>query len=243
MHRLTGCGRAERDVHGPAGSGEMNNDRKVLTRGCRAAIAVFALLAGGTLVAASPTADTDEEARNAARSYVENSVKGFLCGLQPLTEELKKANQSRAAWQPYTVDWKQWTPEEAKAHATSFTYGEYRWSALKDKDFRKSHTESGAAKELKKFQEASGGRIAELFVTDCFGANVAQTQVTSDWFQGDEPKYTEVKGKHDLFVDAPKRDDTVGQVGVQVSIPLWDTTGAEPTFIGVAVATVIVDKI
>lgn len=175
----------------------------------------------------------------AVRDYVTAQVAPFLAKLEPLTSELKAANTARASWSGYSDAWKGWTPADAEANKNSYNYGEYLWSARKDKAFRALHTDSPAAQALKAYQDASGGKIAELFVTDAKGGNVCQTAVTSDWFQGDEPKFSEVDHKHDVYYAEPKRDDTVGQTGVQVSIPLYDGDN----FIGVAVALVIVEKL
>ena len=78
------------------------------------------------------------------------------------------------------------------------------------------------------------------------GGNVAQTAITSDWFQGDEEKVTESSSsskqpetKRNHYFGPLQRDDTVGQTGIQVSIPLFDSE----QFIGVAVVLVIIDKL
>lgn len=180
------------------------------------------------------------------QDYVTTQVAPYLASLDELTSELNTANAARADWSGYSDDWKAWSPTDAEANKTSYNYGEYLWSARKDKAFRALHTDTAASKALKKFQEASAGRIAEFFVTDAKGGNVCQTALTSDWFQGDEEKFTAVANKpadaadrKSPFYAEPKRDDTVGQTGIQVSIPLFEGD----KFIGVAVALVIVEKL
>lgn len=180
------------------------------------------------------------------QDYVTSQVAPYLASLDELTSELTTANTTRAGWSGYSDAWKGWTPADADANQTSYNYGEYLWSARKDKAFRARHTDSPASKTLKAFQDASGGRIAEFFITDAKGGNVCQTALTSDWFQGDEEKFTAVANKPvdaadraTPFYAEPKRDDTVGLTGIQVSIPLFDGE----KFIGVAVALVIVEKL
>ncbi len=57
--------------------------------------------------------------------------------------------------------------------------------------------------------------ITEIFVTDNQGANVCQTGPTSDYWQGDEPKFQEVFNKG-VLVAEPKEGEC------QVSVPVVD---------------------
>lgn len=61
--------------------------------------------------------------------------------------------------------------------------------------------------------------ITEIFVTDNQGANVCQTGPTSDYWQGDEDKFTKVFNKG-VLVPAPKDDS--GRMISQVSVPVVD---------------------
>ena len=199
---------------------------------------VASLLACAPAVAAEPPAPV--------ASYVSGELTAFLGALAPLRAELNAANAARQGWSGFNDDWKAWTPETAAANTESYNHGEYLWSARKDRAFRTLHTDTPAAKALKAFQDASGGKIVEFFITDARGGNVCQTALTSDWFQGDEEKFSAVANKPAEAADRaapfyaePKRDDTVGQTGIQVSIPLFDGD----KFIGVAVALVIVEKL
>lgn len=76
---------------------------------------------------------------------------------------------------------------------------------------------------------ASGGRITEIFVMDALGLNVAASDVTSDYWQGDEAKYTETfnAGPGAVFVDAVEFDESTQSYQGQISISLTDpATGA-----------------
>ncbi len=195
---------------------------------------------------AATVATAGSQAPAPVRQYVADQLTPFLNNLAPLRAELVAANAARAEWSGYSEDWKSWDPATAEANTSSFNYGEYLWSARKDRAFRARHTETPAAKALKAFQDASGGKVAEFFVTCAKGGNVVQTALTSDWFQGDEAKVTEILGtlakpetRREVFYGPLQRDDTVGQTGVQVSIPLFE--GEQ--FIGVAVVLVIVEKL
>lgn len=59
---------------------------------------------------------------------------------------------------------------------------------------------------LRGFKAASGGVIAEIFIMDNKGLNVAQTDPTSDYMQGDEDKWqkTYAVGPWRTFTDAPE---------------------------------------
>ena len=67
---------------------------------------------------------------------------------------------------------------------------------------------------LRGFKAASGGVIAEIFIMDNKGLNVAQTDPTSDYMQGDEDKWlkTYAVGSWRTFTDEP--EDGVVQVSV-----------------------------
>lgn len=80
-----------------------------------------------------------------------------------------------------------------------------------------------AAEELKKLQQ-SRPFFTELILMDQQGALVAMTHRTSDYWQGDEEKFTETypKGTQALHKSAPVYDASVGGYVVQVSVPVID---------------------
>lgn len=178
----------------------------------------------------------NEDAVAFASSFVESDLKPFLASLDSLKVELKKANADRAGWADYSADWKSWTPAAAEQHNPSYGYAEYLWSGRKDRSFRLRHMTGPIADALRAFQKNSHGRVAELFITDAKGGNVVQSQPTTDWFQGDEAKFLDVSNSHQTAFGEPKRDDTVGKVGVHTSVPIFDDDGA---LLGVAIALVV----
>lgn len=76
----------------------------------------------------------------------------------------------------------------------------------------------------KKLQEAQGkwSYIAEAFLTDHHGANVAMTQKTSDYWQGDESKFTDcfVGETGVLHFGSVDFDESSQSYCVHVSIPV-----------------------
>lgn len=71
----------------------------------------------------------------------------------------------------------------------------------------------------------SGGRITEVFVMDSQGLNVASSGITSDYWQGDEAKFSRTYGEGPgaVFVDEIELDESTqryqGQVSFSVSDP------------------------
>lgn len=78
--------------------------------------------------------------------------------------------------------------------------------------------------------DASGGRITEIFVMDALGLNVAASDVTSDYWQGDEAKFQETypKGADAMFVDVVEFDESSQTYQGQISFTLMDPATGEP---------------
>ena len=83
--------------------------------------------------------------------------------------------------------------------------------------------ESECGKHLRGIQN-SELYFAEIFVMDNLGANVAMTDKTSDYWQGDEAKFKESfkGGSGAVFVDDVEFDDSSQSYVVQVSVPVMD---------------------
>lgn len=90
-------------------------------------------------------------------------------------------------------------------------------------DFMKGIMENAAAKELARL-EKSEPYYFELFLMDNQGANVAMTNKTSDYWQGDEAKFTESfnKGQGAVHIGNVKFDESAQAYLVQVSVPVMD---------------------
>jgi hypothetical protein len=90
-------------------------------------------------------------------------------------------------------------------------------------DYMKSLMENECGKYLRKIQ-ASAPYYAEIFVMDNLGANVAMSDKTSDYWQGDEAKFIKSYngGKGAVFIDEVKFDDSTQNYLVQVSVPVKD---------------------
>ena len=80
---------------------------------------------------------------------------------------------------------------------------------------------------LKAKQEGSEGTITEIFVMDAKGLNVGQSSVTSDYWQGDEPKFQKTfgVGPDALFVDEAEKDESTQMLQSQASFTIVDEAG------------------
>ncbi|MCB9942379.1 MAG: hypothetical protein H6851_01970 [Geminicoccaceae bacterium] len=70
----------------------------------------------------------------------------------------------------------------------------------------------------------SGSRITEMFLMDDRGLNVGQSDITSDYWQGDEAKWqkTYQAGADAMFIDDIEFDDSTEMFQSQVSVSVAD---------------------
>lgn len=88
---------------------------------------------------------------------------------------------------------------------------------------------NAASKYLVGVQEASLGKFTEIFAMDAKGLNVAQSSLTSDYWQGDEDKFTASfgAGAGAVHIGEIEQDESTQAFQSQVSVPVTDpATGA-----------------
>jgi hypothetical protein len=88
---------------------------------------------------------------------------------------------------------------------------------------------TAASKWLVQAQDGSAGVFTEIFVMDARGLNVAQSTVTSDYWQGDEAKFSESfgVGPDAVHLGEIEQDESTQTFQSQVSIAITDpATGA-----------------
>ncbi|MEK7090191.1 MAG: hypothetical protein AAB930_01245, partial [Patescibacteria group bacterium] len=99
----------------------------------------------------------------------------------------------------------------------------------------KQFQEDPAAHKLIEFQEENPA-FSEIFITDKFGLNVAQTNKTSDFYQADEEwwtgSYNDGKGRE--YHGAIEFDESAQAEAISVYIPVFDAESGE--LIGIAKA-------
>jgi hypothetical protein len=107
-------------------------------------------------------------------------------------------------------------------------------------DYMKALQENDCGKYLRKIQ-ASAPYYAEIFVMDNLGANVAMSDKTSDYWQGDEPKFKESfkEGAGAVHMGEVEFDKSTQAYLVQVSVPVMDGGKA----IGAITFGIDVDKV
>jgi hypothetical protein len=75
---------------------------------------------------------------------------------------------------------------------------------------------------LKGRQRAAEGLITEIFVMDNRGLNVGQSDITSDYWQGDEAKWQNSFARGELHIGEAARDDSTQLMQSQASLPIRD---------------------
>jgi hypothetical protein len=77
---------------------------------------------------------------------------------------------------------------------------------------------------LTKKKEESKGVVTEVFVMDDKGLNVGQSDITSDYWQGDEAKWqkTFLIGPDAIFLDKVQKDESTQTLQMQVSVSIKD---------------------
>lgn len=96
---------------------------------------------------------------------------------------------------------------------------------------------------LSELQRLTGGLVVEVFVANNRGLNIAQSAITSDYWQGDEPKFLESygNGPDAVYVRGVEFDKSAQMDLAQVSIPIADpVTGV---VVGVATFGLNVDRL
>ena len=89
--------------------------------------------------------------------------------------------------------------------------------------FMKEFTTNRASLFLIDKMNKSQMLFAEIFITDFQGCIVAETGITSDFWQGDEDKFIKTYGAGGkIFIDKIKYDESTKTSSMQISLPLYD---------------------
>ena len=82
---------------------------------------------------------------------------------------------------------------------------------------------------LRQQKESTGGLVTEVFVMDNRGLNVGQSDVTSDYWQGDEAKWqkTYSAGAGAIFIDEVEMDESTQTFQSQLSMSIVDPATGE----------------
>lgn len=175
----------------------------------------FALLSTCAAMLMSSTPAAAEEAYvEPVKAFIEENVRPWLSD-PVLIDAIKAQNAAHAALSQADIDaldqkWRAETESDAKPMIDGVLA-------------------SPLSAFLKGKQEASGALITEVFVTDNKGLNVGQSDVTSDYWQGDEAKWTESfgAGPDGLFVDEAEKDESTQMLQSQASVAIKDPATGE----------------
>lgn len=167
----------------------------------------LAAVIAGLLLCSTAGAEGGHEA--AARKFVEGTLRGWMA--DPLViGTLKAQNAEHAALTQADIDRldKTWRAETKVA----------------DKPLTQSLLGNPLSKYLAERARASKGLVTELFVMDNRGLNAGQSNLTSDYWQGDEDKWqkTYSVGPAAVFVDKVDLDESTQRFQVQVSATVVD---------------------
>lgn len=148
-----------------------------------------------------------------------------LPGLEKLLKEqnLRAGSRSQATLMAIDAEWR-----------SAFLRG--------DLEFASKQVDPVISAQLREIKKQSQNLLTEIIVTDFYGANVAISDMTSDYWQGDEEKYTGVFGKPEdsVYFSDITYDESTKLFQIHMSIPLYASSKADP--LGVMVLGINVEE-
>ncbi|WP_412049316.1 hypothetical protein ACK6D9_16430 [Hoeflea sp. Naph1] len=177
-------------------------------------IMTAALVAGAAAFAAFPA--MAEEAHVApVKEFISQNVQTWLTD-PAVVDAIKEQNDKTSGLSQAEID-KLDTDWRAQATASN-----------------KPFVDEVMARALSKFlmdkKEGSQGMITEMFVMGAKGLNVGQSDITSDYWQGDEAKWQKTYGaaSSEVFVDGVEQDESTQAFQSQASVTINDPASGEP---------------
>ena len=180
------------------------------------------------IIGASGAAIAAEKHEAAAKAFAESTLKKWMSEAVVI-DSIKAQNAKHAALDQAKIDAldKQWRAE-TKAGS---------------KPLIEQYLGNSLSAHLKKLKAASKGLVTEIFVMDDKGLNVGQSDVTSDYWQGDEAKWqkTFLVGPGTIFVDKIEKDESTQAFQSQISMAIADPTSGK--VIGAVTVGVDIDEL
>ena len=174
-----------------------------------------AMLAAATIAFTPATVQAEEAHVAPVKEFITQNVEAWLTD-PVVVGAIKEQNAKTAGLDDAAIDK---LDKEWRAQATAA-----------DKPF----VNEVLARELSKFlmekKEGSQGMITEMFVMDAKGLNVGQSDVTSDYWQGDEAKWQKsyAAGAGAMFIDGVEEDESTQALQSQASVTISDPETGEP---------------
>ena len=168
--------------------------------------AIGKLALGLALVASSHMAMADE-VKDSLTALAKNEVQQWL-NSSLVREQIKAQNSKHKGMSEaeiVSLD-KQWRAE----------------TSASDQPLIKKVLGTELSSYLADVKEKSAGKYTEIFVMDALGLNVGQSDVTSDYWQGDEAKWqkTYQAGPDSIHIGDVEMDESSQQLQVQLSLPV-----------------------
>ena len=186
----------------------------------------IAMSAAATFALMASTASANEHGA-AVRAQLE-AIYAWLSE-DVVIDAIKKQNERHAGLSQGDVDRldKQWRAE----------------TGASDQPFIAAVLATPLSQHLKKVKAESAGLYSEIFVMDNMGLNVGQSDVTSDYWQGDEAKWrkTFLAGPDVVFIDEIEHDESAQTFQSQVSMSITDP--ATNTVIGAVTVGLDVERL
>lgn len=172
------------------------------------------LAVAATIIFLAPAAYAAGEHEGPVRELVESQIKGWTAN-PAIIAAVKSQNRKHAGLAQAEIDAldKKWRAE-TKASA---------------KPMIDELLGRGASKTLAGYKVDGEGLFTEIFVMDNKGLNVAQSDATSDYWQGDEAKWkkTFLAGPDAVFIDEVEFDESTQTYQSQVSLSIADPDSGE----------------
>jgi len=154
-----------------------------------------------------------EEAYTQALNELVNSTVVKIVNNPVLQSSVKAQNDKHATLSQTSIDDldKKWRAE----------------SAASDKPLISNVLSNKLSKYLLQVKEESQGLFTEIFVMDNKGLNVGQSDVTSDYWQGDEAKWQKTfsVGAGAVHISDVSKDESTQEIQVQLSVAVSDVDG------------------
>ena len=156
----------------------------------------------------------DPEIEAAAQVFAEQSVSRWLAD-PVIISAIRVQNSEHAQLQQAQIDAldTQWRAESGDASGPLIT----------------KVTTNQLSAFLKDIKNDGQGLVTEIFVMDNKGLNVGQSDITSDFWQGDEAKWQKTfqAAPKTMFVDEVEMDDSTQRFQTQISIAITDPDTGE----------------
>ncbi|MAL78195.1 MAG: hypothetical protein CMN55_03635 [Sneathiella sp.] len=180
------------------------------------------------LAAGLVTSAAAEEYRIAIQKLVESDMRGWIQSEQVVTA-IREQNKTSATLNQSDID------RQDKAWRAETENG--------DQKMINAVLGNALSAYLRDVQSKSGGLYTEIFVMDMKGLNVGQSNITSDYWQGDEAKWQDTYGggASALLIDEVDFDDSSQAYQSQVSLAVIDPANDE--IIGAITVGVNVDML